>query len=207
MMKNLQYVAISLFIILSASSVYSQDQIKTPVDASNTITKSTQVFSPGASLAFGFNKLETDFNFNVGAAYGKFITERFLLEGSVYFHTSQIWYNATTSPIYLYSYDYGCGAAGRYYFDVKNRHAFYIGAGINLINETLGTPGEKPTNILGLDYGAGPGYSYFLTPYLALDAVLAYQRNQYLSHSSTNNSAGSVSLNLGVSWFVTKACR
>jgi hypothetical protein len=71
---------------------------------------------------------------------------------------------------------YGVGALGRYYFPDKNnqnplRHSrFFVEGNVGITGANVS--GGSGTNGLGL--GVGPGYAYFITSNIGLEALLKY---------------------------------
>jgi hypothetical protein len=72
--------------------------------------------------------------------------------------------------------DYGIGALGRYYIHDPNtevilNHRFFVEA-------TVGIEGNNPSsgeNTNGLGLSLGPGWTYFVTPNIGLEALLKYR--------------------------------
>jgi len=73
-------------------------------------------------------------------------------------------------------FNYGVGALGRYYFPDKEnltplRHSRFFAEG-NIGLQGQNVKNGSSTNGLGL--GFGPGYAYFITPSIGLEALLKY---------------------------------
>jgi hypothetical protein len=93
------------------------------------------------------------------------------------------------------SFNYGVGALGRYYFPAgtasttaTTRFLLEGNAGIEGVN----TAGGNSTNGLGL--GIGPGITHFITPSVALEALLKYNGIVGFGSSATSSR---LQLNLG----------
>jgi hypothetical protein len=70
------------------------------------------------------------------------------------------------------TYKYGIGGLGRYYF-APNQVNNLMNKGRFFAEATAGIGGQTGTEI-GFDITVGPGYAYFLTPNIALEALLKY---------------------------------
>lgn len=72
---------------------------------------------------------------------------------------------------------YGVGGLGRYYFNDKNLNDL-IGHSRFFVEGNVGIEGDNPAvgdNTNGLGLGFGPGWAYFITPNIGLEALLKYQ--------------------------------
>lgn len=72
---------------------------------------------------------------------------------------------------------YGVGALGRYYFNDKNLNDL-VGHSRFFVEGNVGIEGDNPAvgdNTNGLGLGFGPGWAYFITPNIGLEALLKYQ--------------------------------
>lgn len=88
--------------------------------------------------------------------------------------------------------NYGIGALGRYYISdpdvtVVKDSRFFLEANAGF----AGNNGAANTNGIGI--GFGPGWTYFITENIGLEALLKYNLTVGLGNSTTNNN-----LNLGV---------
>lgn len=100
------------------------------------------------------------------------------------------------------STSYGIGALGRYFIEnqkvrqleFSQRSRFFVeaNAGFGGNNESL-----SGANNNGLDLGIGPGLAYFITPNVALEALLKYELTVGFGSATTSNR-----LNLGVGFQV-----
>jgi hypothetical protein len=73
------------------------------------------------------------------------------------------------------TWKYGAGALGRYYsgegMNVIGSSRFFGEANVGIGGVSVSNGGGNTT---GLDFGFGPGFSYFVTPSLGLEALLKY---------------------------------
>ncbi|MDF2192914.1 hypothetical protein [Paraflavitalea sp. CAU 1676] len=72
---------------------------------------------------------------------------------------------------------YGVGALGRYYINDKQLNDL-IGHSRFFVEGNVGIEGDNPAtgdNTNGLGLGVGPGWAYFITPNIGLEALLKYQ--------------------------------
>ncbi|HEU4552633.1 MAG TPA: hypothetical protein VFS25_07360 [Chitinophaga sp.] len=102
---------------------------------------------------------------------------------------------------------YGIGALGRYFLEDKNvrkmefskRSRFFVEANVGFGGVNYAGPGAS-TN--GLDIGAGPGIAYFITPNVALEALLKYNLTVGFGSATTSNRLG---LNVGFQVYLPTA--
>ena len=75
-------------------------------------------------------------------------------------------------------FNYGVGALGRYYLSPGEKgvdNLLYHGRWFFEGNVGIGgTSVENGISTTGLDFGVGPGYSYFITPNIGLEGLLKY---------------------------------
>ena len=90
------------------------------------------------------------------------------------------------------TYNYGAGALGRYYLapgqqgvDNLLKHGRWFLEGNLGIGGQSGTDGGDSAN--GLDYGFGPGYSYFITPNIGLEGLVKYTGNAGFGNRGTTS--------------------
>lgn len=93
------------------------------------------------------------------------------------------------------SVDYGIGPLARYYFSDDNltllRHSRFF------VEGNVGIEGYNPAvgdNTNGLGLGIGPGWTYFITPNIGLEALLKYNGIIGFGSAPTSNNLG---LNIG----------
>src|ERR1700744_32433 len=173
-MKKFTYVIIIAILALSfsAKAQIQQGNVLIGSDLSNI---SIQLNSPNI------------FNLNLTPKAAWFIQDGLALGGYVNFGVQ----SGTGST----AYTYGIGGLGRYYAEsdvipLKHSRFFFEGtAGFGGVDVNHGGG-----NTNGLDLGFGPGFSYFVTPSIGLEALLKY--NGVVGFGSTayqNN----LSLNFG----------
>lgn len=161
------------------------------------------IISPASSGLLGFN-----FGLNDGAGYnvgispklGYFVSDNFLLGAVVDLGFSK---SAENNGVSTKSTVYGIQAFSRYYLspgeagidNLLNSGRFFLegNAGIAGVNVKDG----PTTN--GFVFGVGPGYSYFVTPNVALETSLKYNGLVGGGNTTYQNSLG---LNLGIQIFL-----
>ena len=153
----------------------------------------------GSSLVasnFGLNSgAGYDFAIQPKAAY--FIKDNVALGGYV-----NLGFSKTTSGSPS-RFDYGVGALGRYFISPGE-------AGVdNLLNHgrwffegNLGVGGysvENGPSTTGLDFGAGPGYSYFITPNIGIEGLVKYKGRAGFGNEGLNSN---ITFNVGLSIYL-----
>jgi opacity protein-like surface antigen len=128
----------------------------------------------GADLTdFGFNfqKESTIFHFDLNPKLAYFFRDDLALGGYLNFGLETTGGNGT-------NVNYGVGALGRYYIHDANVRKLEFSKRVRFFGEAnVGFGGSNPANgasTNGLQLGVGPGLSYFITPNVALDALLKY---------------------------------
>lgn len=102
------------------------------------------------------------------------------------------------------TFNYGVGALSRYYFSpgeagVDNllKHGrFFIEGNAGIGGQTISDGGDS-TN--GLDLGIGPGYTYFVTKNIGLDASLKFKGNVGFGNRATSSN---IAFRLGLNIFL-----
>ncbi|WP_260391874.1 porin family protein [Apibacter muscae] len=120
-------------------------------------------------MDFGLKKGQS-WGIGITPKLGYFIKDNLAVGGYVNVDISKQGQGSTTRT------GYGVGAFGRYYAnkeDINNllkngRFFFEVNAGLEGANQK----GEPTTN--GFGFGLGPGYSYFITPNIGLEALVKY---------------------------------
>lgn len=105
----------------------------------------------------------SQFSMDITPKLGYFIKDNLVIGGQVALHY------VTTKHLGS-SYRYEVGAFGRYYFSPSEvapllNHGRFFG------EANLGIGGDNNAPI-GLSFGLGPGYSYFITPNIGLEALV-----------------------------------
>lgn len=122
-----------------------------------------------ADLSLGFND-GSNTTFTLNPKVGWFIQNRIALGADLLFGV------AHTKGIEGSLINYGVGAFGRYYIsdptiEVIRRSRFFIEANAGIQGENR-TKGGSSTN--GFGYGIGPGFAYFITSNIGLEALVKY---------------------------------
>jgi hypothetical protein len=129
----------------------------------------------GSSLIasnFGLNT-GGGYNFSIQPKAAYFIRDNVALGGYVDLGFSK---SAKGSPT---NFDYGVGALGRYYLspgekgvdNLLNHGRWFFEGNVGI----GGTSIEGGNSTTGLDFGVGPGYSYFITPNIGLEGLVKYK--------------------------------
>ena len=153
----------------------------------------------------GSSLLTSNFGLNTGAGYNiaiqpkaaYFIKDNVALGGYVNLGISKVTKGSPTR------FDYGVGALGRYYVSPGE-------AGVdNLLNHgrwffegNLGVGGssvENGNSTTGLDFGVGPGYSYFITPNIGVEGLVKYVGQSGFGNEGLNSN---ITFNVGFSIFL-----
>jgi len=109
---------------------------------------------------------KSQFSMDIVPKLGYFIQDNIAIGGQVGLH-----YETTKDA--GNSFRYEVGAFGRYYFSPAEvspllKHGRFFG------EANLGIGGDNSAAV-GLSFGVGPGYSYFITPNVGLEALLKLQ--------------------------------
>ncbi|SFI13464.1 hypothetical protein [Halpernia frigidisoli] len=153
----------------------------------------------GASLLTSNFGLNTDAGYDISlqprAAY--FIEDNIALGGYVTLGTSKITKDSGTK------FTYAVGGLGRYYvspgeqgIDNLLKHGRFFMEG----NVGVGGQNTKGgTNTTGLDFGFGPGYSYFITPNIGIEGLLKYNG---ITGFGNEGLTSNLSINVGFSIYL-----
>jgi hypothetical protein len=121
-----------------------------------------------ANLDLGLDK-PSRFSASIEPKAAWFVQDNIALGGYVKFGIETVKNNPTTT-------DYGVGALGRYYAGSDTeviRHGRFFGeAAVGLGGQNVS--GDNGANTNGLDFSFGPGFAYFITPNIGLEALLKY---------------------------------
>ncbi|ASZ11295.1 porin family protein [Chitinophaga pendula] len=145
----------------------------------------------GASLTdlgLNFQKDNTSFTLNLSPRLGWFIKDDLAIGGyaKLGLQTAK---GAGTQT------NYGIGAFARYFIQDKNVRQLEFSKRTRFFLEAEagfgGTSNSKTsTSTTGLDLGIGPGLAYFITPNVALEALLKYNLTVGFGSSTTSNRLG-----------------
>ncbi|MGF7232489.1 hypothetical protein [Arachidicoccus sp.] len=152
-------------------------------------------------MNFGLNKGD-GFNIGINPKIGYFVKDNVMIGGVVNLGFSKAPnYNGAAKTT-----SYGIQALGRYYLNpgeqgVNNllKHGRFFGE-VNAGFAGFNTTGGNTTN--GFAFGFGPGYSYFITPNVALEGLLKY--NGLVGGGNTTY-RHAIGLSLGIQVFLPSA--
>lgn len=153
----------------------------------------------GSSLVTSNFGLNTGGGYNIGiqpkGAY--FIQDNIAVGGYVDLGIAKV---TNGSPS---EFKYAVGGLGRYYMSPGEKGVD------NLLNHgrwffegNLGVGGrsvENGNSTTGLDFGVGPGYSYFITPNIGLEGLVKYQGQSGFGNEGLNSN---ISFNVGFSIYI-----
>jgi hypothetical protein len=175
-MKRVQQLSIALMALFLSTTAVAQTQ-KGNLMVGATIT----------DFGFNFQKESTTFNFNLNPKLAYFIKDDLALGAYVNFGLATG--NGAGSDV-----SYGVGALARYYISDKNVQKLEFSKRARFFLEAnAGFGGQNPrtgaaTN--GVQLGVGPGVSYFITPNVAMDALLKYDLIVGGGNSTTSHNLG-----------------
>ena len=153
----------------------------------------------------GSSLLSSNFGLNTGGGYSiglqpkaaYFIKDNVAVGGYVNVGISKVTNGSPTR------FDYGVGALGRYFLSPGEKGVD------NLLNHgrwffegNLGVGGssvESGNSTTGLDFGVGPGYSYFITTNIGIEGLVKYQGQSGFGNEGLNSN---ISFNVGFSIYL-----
>ncbi|MDQ1160796.1 hypothetical protein [Chryseobacterium sp. SORGH_AS_0447] len=153
----------------------------------------------------GSSILSSNFGLNTGGGYNialqpkaaYFIEDNVAVGGYVNLGFSKVTNGSPTR------FDYAVGGLGRYYLSPGEKGVD------NLLNHgrwffegNLGVGGASVENGIstsGLDFGVGPGYSYFITPNIGVEGLVKYQGQAGFGSEGLNSN---ITFNVGFSIFI-----
>ncbi len=153
----------------------------------------------------GSSILSSNFGLNTGGGYSialqpkaaYFIDDNVAVGGYVNLGFSKVTNGSPTR------FDYAVGGLGRYYLSPGEKGVD------NLLNHgrwffegNLGVGGSSVENGIstsGLDFGVGPGYSYFITPNIGVEGLVKYQGQAGFGSEGLNSN---ITFNVGFSIFI-----
>lgn len=131
----------------------------------------------------GSSLVASDFGLNTGAGYNiaiqprgaYFIKDNVAVGGYVDLGISKVSKDSNTR------FNYGVGALGRYFLspgqegvdNLLNHGRWFLEGNVGIGGYSI----KGDTSTTGLDFGVGPGYSYFLTPNIGLEGLVKYVGN------------------------------
>ncbi|ANF51321.1 hypothetical protein A0O34_12720 [Chryseobacterium glaciei] len=153
----------------------------------------------------GSSLVSSNFGLNTGGGYSialqpkgaYFIKDNVAVGGYVNLGISKVTNGSPTD------FTYGVGALGRYFLSPGEKGVD------NLLNHgrwffegNLGVGGrsvEGGNSTTGLDFGVGPGYSYFITPNIGLEGLVKYQGQSGFGSEGLNSN---ITFNVGFSIYL-----
>ncbi len=153
----------------------------------------------------GSSILSSNFGLNTGGGYSiglqpkaaYFVKDNVAIGGYVNLGISKVTNGSPTR------FDYGVGALGRYFLSPGEKGVD------NLLNHgrwffegNLGVGGssvENGNSTTGLDFGVGPGYSYFITPNIGVEGLVKYQGQSGFGNEGLNSN---ITFNVGFSIYL-----
>lgn len=153
----------------------------------------------------GSSLISSNFGLNTGGGYNiaiqpkgaYFIEDNVALGGYV-----DLGFNKVTngSPT---EFTYGVGALGRYYLspgekgvdNLLNHGRWFLEGNVGIGGRSV----ENADSTTGLDFGVGPGYSYFINPNIGLEGLVKYRGRAGFGSEGLNSN---ITFNLGFSIYI-----
>ncbi|MDQ0783134.1 hypothetical protein [Chryseobacterium sp. W4I1] len=153
----------------------------------------------GSSLITSNFGLNTGGGYNIGlqpkAAY--FIKDNVAVGGYVDLGISKVTNGSPTD------FTYGVGALGRYFLSPGEKGVDnLLHHGRWFLEGNVGIGGRSVENgdsTTGLDFGAGPGYSYFITPNIGIEGLVKYKGRAGFGSEGLNSN---ITFNVGFSIYL-----
>ena len=175
-MKRIQQLSIALTAFFLSTTAVAQTQ-----------KGNLMVGADITDFGFNFQKESTTFNFNLNPKLAYFIQDDLAVGAYVNFGLATG--NGEGSDV-----SYGIGALARYYIHDKNVQKLEFSKRARFFLEAnAGVGGQNPrtgASTNGVQLGVGPGLSYFITPNVALDALLKYDLIVGGGNSTTSHNLG-----------------
>lgn len=101
------------------------------------------------------------------------------------------------------AFDYGVGALGRYYLspgeqgvdNLLNHGRWFFEGNVGVGGYSV----EDGPSTTGLDFGVGPGYSYFITPNIGVEGLVKYKGRAGFGNEGLNSN---ITFNVGLSIYL-----
>ncbi|MDR6160059.1 MULTISPECIES: hypothetical protein [Chryseobacterium] len=153
----------------------------------------------------GSSLISSNFGLNTGGGYNiaiqpkgaYFIEDNVALGGYV-----DLGFNKVTngSPT---EFTYGVGALGRYFLspgekgvdNLLNHGRWFLEGNVGIGGRSV----ENADSTTGLDFGVGPGYSYFITPNIGLEGLVKYRGRAGFGSEGLNSN---ITFNVGFSIYI-----
>lgn len=176
-MKKIFVTALGLFMMTAAFSQTQKGNVLIGADLSN--------------IGLNFQKGNTQFSLNINPKVGWFVKDNLAVGADVNFglNTQK---GATT-------FAYGVGAFGRKYYGAETNNLartakWFLEANAGLSGLNISGTNLVSSNTNGFKVGIGPGYSYFISQNIALEALAKYNLTAGFGNSTTVNN---ITLGLG----------
>ncbi|MPS65882.1 MAG: hypothetical protein DI622_08965 [Chryseobacterium sp.] len=153
----------------------------------------------------GSSLLSSNFGLNTGGGYNisiqpkgaYFIEDNVAVGGYVNLGISKVTNGSPTR------FDYAVGGLGRYYLspgekgvdNLLNHGRWFFEGNVGIGGSSV----ENGNSTTGLDFGVGPGYSYFITPNIGLEGLVKYQGQAGFGNEGLNSN---ITFNIGFSIYI-----
>lgn len=153
----------------------------------------------------GSSLLSSNFGLNTGGGYSialqpkgaYFVEDNVAVGGYVNLGISKVTNGSPTR------FDYGVGALGRYFLspgekgvdNLLNHGRWFFEGNVGIGGSSV----ESGNSTTGLDFGVGPGYSYFITPNIGLEGLVKYQGQAGFGNEGLNSN---ITFNVGFSIYL-----
>ncbi|MBL1219556.1 hypothetical protein JET18_01835 [Chryseobacterium sp. L7] len=153
----------------------------------------------------GSSLLTSNFGLNTGGGYSiaiqpkgaYFIEDNVAVGGYVNLGISKVTNGSPTR------FDYAVGGLGRYYLspgekgvdNLLNHGRWFFEGNVGIGGSSV----ENGNSTTGLDFGVGPGYSYFITPNIGLEGLVKYQGQTGFGSEGLNSN---ITFNVGFSIYL-----
>ena len=153
----------------------------------------------------GSSLLSSNFGLNTGGGYNisiqpkgaYFIEDNVAVGGYVNLGISKVTNGSPTR------FDYAVGVFGRYYLspgekgvdNLLNHGRWFFEGNVGIGGSSV----ENGNSTTGLDFGVGPGYSYFITPNIGLEGLVKYQGQAGFGNEGLNSN---ITFNVGFSIYI-----
>ncbi|MDP9961133.1 hypothetical protein [Chryseobacterium lathyri] len=153
----------------------------------------------------GSSLLSSNFGLNTGGGYSiaiqpkgaYFIDDNVAVGGYVNLGISKVTNGSPTR------FDYAVGGLGRYYLspgekgvdNLLNHGRWFFEGNVGIGGSSV----ENGNSTTGLDFGVGPGYSYFITPNIGLEGLVKYQGQTGFGSEGLNSN---ITFNVGFSIYL-----
>jgi len=153
----------------------------------------------------GSSLLSSNFGLNTGGGYSVaiqpkgayFIEDNVAVGGYVNLGISKVTNGSPTR------FDYAVGGLGRYYLspgekgvdNLLNHGRWFFEGNVGIGGSSV----ENGNSTTGLDFGVGPGYSYFITPNIGLEGLVKYQGQAGFGSEGLNSN---ITFNVGFSIYL-----